>query len=80
MAYYVVYTQEKDSVSNIAYNVMKLRRDRHCPCLDMSELKQQRNTKPVFLSCAVCAVEDTARHALKIKTPRMFSIKQQRID
>ena len=43
----------------------------------MSELKQQLNVKQVCLICAVCEVEEDARHALKIITPRIFSIEQQ---
>ena len=77
IAYYVVDPQENGSVANIAFDIMRLRRDENCPCLDISELKQQRNVKRVRLSCAVCAVEESARHALKIETPRIFSIKQQ---
>ena len=39
MYYSVVYPQENDSVTNIASDIMRLRRDIHCPCLDISELK-----------------------------------------
>ena len=80
MAYSVVDPQDNDGVANISSDSMRLRRDGYCPCLDLSELKQQQNFKWVRLSCAVCAVEEASRRALKIKTPRMFSIKQQGID
>ena len=39
MAYSVVGTQDNNSVANIASDIMRLRRDIHCPCLDISELK-----------------------------------------
>ena len=77
MAYSVVDPQDNDGVDNIASDIMRLRRDGHCPCLDLSEMKQQQNFKHFRLSCDVCAVEEAARRALKIKTPRMFYIKQQ---
>ena len=76
MAYYAVDLQDNDSVDNIAYEITRLRRDGNCPCLDLSELKQEQDVKRVCLICAVCALEEAARRALKIKTPRMFSIKQ----
>ena len=57
MAYYAVDLQDNDSVDNIAYEITRLRRDGNCPCLDLSELKQQRNAKQFSLICSVCAVE-----------------------
>ena len=67
MAYSVVDPQDNDGVANIVSEIMRLRRDEHCPCLDLSEIKQQRNVKQICLSCAVCEIEEAARRALKIK-------------
>ena len=77
MIHFEVDPQENGSVANIAYYIMRLRRDGHCPCLDISELKQQQNVKLVFLSSDVCVVEEATMRALSIKTPRTLSIKQQ---
>ena len=41
MACSVVDPQENEGVANIAPEIMILRQDGNCPCLDMSELKQQ---------------------------------------
>ena len=76
IAYFVVDLQDNDSVANIAYEITRLRRDGNCPCLDLSELKQEQDVKRICLICDVCALEEAARRALKIKTPKMFSIKQ----
>ena len=38
MTYYVVYPQDNDGVADIASDIIILRRDRHCPCFDLSEL------------------------------------------
>ena len=77
MSYSVVYPQENDGVANMAYDIIRLRRDGHSPCLGLSKLKQQQNVKQVLLGCSVYAVEEASRSALKIKTPLMFSITQQ---
>ena len=45
MTYYIVNPQDKYCVANIASGIMRLRRDGHYPCLDLSKLKQQRNVK-----------------------------------
>ena len=57
MAYYGVDPQDNGSIANIAPGSMRLRRDGHCPCLDMSKLKQKWNVKQVRLVCYVCEVE-----------------------
>ena len=77
MEYSVVDTQDNEGVDNISYDIMRLRQDCHCLCLNMSELKQQLNFKRVCMSCAMCAVEEASSYALKIKTPSMFCITQQ---
>ena len=77
MAYSVVDPQDNDGVANIESDTMRLRRDRHCPCLGLFELKHKQNVKLVRLSYAVCEVGESARRALKIKTYRMLSIKKQ---
>ena len=77
MAYSVVDLQYNDGVANIASNIMRLRLYRHCPCFNISELKQKLNFKRVRRGCAACEVEEAARRALNINTPRMFYIKQQ---
>ena len=45
MSYSVVDPQGNYSVANIASGTTRLRKDIHFPCLDISELKQQRNIK-----------------------------------
>ena len=57
MAYSVLNPEYNDFVSNIESDIMRLRRDVHCPCWDLYELKQQQNFNRVHLSCDVCAVE-----------------------
>ena len=80
MSYSVVYPQDNGDVSNVSPDIIRVRRDAHCPCLDLSKLKQQQNVKQVCLSCAVCAVEGYARRAINIKTTRILSIDQQGVD
>ena len=58
-------------------DIMRLRQYGHCPCLYLSEPKQQWNFKLFCLICVVCAVEDSARCSLKINKPRTFYINQQ---
>ena len=72
-----MHPQDSDRVDNIESDIMILIRDGHCPCLYIYELKQQQNVKLVCLSCAVCAVEEAARRALKIKISMIFSVDQQ---
>ena len=45
MSYSVLDPQGKYGVANIASGTTRLGKDRHCPCLDLSELKQQLNIK-----------------------------------
>ena len=45
IAYSLVEPKDKDGVANISYDIKRIRQDRHCPCLDMSEMKQQKNVK-----------------------------------
>ena len=80
MGYYVVYLQNIVGVSNIESGIMRPIWDGQCPCLDLSELKQQQNVKLVCLRCYVCVVEGSTRCSLKINTPRMISIKQKVMD
>ena len=45
MSYSVVNPQDNDGVIYMIYDIMRLRQDVHCTCLDLSELKQQLNVK-----------------------------------
>ena len=75
--YSVVDPQENCSVSNIGSYIMRLRRDGHCPCLHMTDMKQKQKIKQIYLRNAVYAVEEASRRALDINTPRKFYIKKQ---
>ena len=77
VAYSVVDTQDNDSVYNIAYDILRLRRDGNCPCFYMYELKQQQNLRLFCLIFAVCAVEEDVSSSPNIKTPSIFYINQQ---